>query len=67
MVAFSTLLLLDIYLRIFFHEGELQQYENSEGLVFHWYRVNNEEGSDTKFQYPHRSYKLSERCLGNYA
>ena len=62
-MAFSVLALLDVS-KVFFHEGELPQYNNheavkhhyecleqhSEGLVVHWYRVSSEEGSDTKFQ-----------------
>ena len=70
-VAFSILLLLEICSN-FFHEGALGQYENhqvlkhnyqcleyhSQGLVFHWYRVNSEEDSDSNFQYAYRSCKL---------
>ena len=54
------------YLRIFYHEGDLRQYENNhqvlkyyfQCLEFHSYRINCEEGSDTKFQHLHCSCKL---------
>ena len=33
--------------------------------VFRWYR-HSEEGRDTKFQYPHRGYKLNKGCRGSF-